>query len=63
MFVARRRLLGLSDPLYGWGDIPTGGVELYELPVNPRGSLIEPYVEELARKLTEVISKSLLEQA
>lgn len=51
LFGARSRLAGFSDPLYGWGDIAAKGVELIELPINPRGSLVEPFVAILAKEI------------
>ena len=53
LFGASKRLAGFRDPLYGWGNIATKGVELFELPINPRGSLVEPFVGILAKKLEE----------
>ena len=53
IFGASKRLAGFSDPLYGWGDVAAKGVELYELSINPRGSLVEPFVGMLAKKLEE----------
>jgi len=55
LFGASKRLAGFRDPLYGWGDVATKGVEIFELPVNPHGSLVEPYVGILAKKLEEAL--------
>ncbi|MBN1131125.1 MAG: amino acid adenylation domain-containing protein, partial [Chitinispirillaceae bacterium] len=38
LFVARKRLAGFNDPLWGWGAIARGGVIIHEIPVNPRGT-------------------------
>lgn len=40
-----------NDPLYGWGGVETGGVEVVELSVYPNGMLVEPFVRELAAEL------------
>jgi len=59
LFGARNRLAGFRDPLYGWGHIAAKGVELLELPINPRGSLVEPFVGMLAKKLNERLNHAL----
>lgn len=51
LFGAKKRLLGLTDPKYGWSRIAEKGIQLYELPIRPRASLVEPYVRMLAAKL------------
>ncbi len=51
VFVAQRRLAGMGDALDGWGKVPEGGVRVFELPISPRGSLIEPFVQTLAARL------------
>lgn len=47
-----------DDPLYGWGNGLTAGVDVYELSSYPAGMLVEPFVVELAEKL-----KSCLQEA
>ena len=61
LFGAQKRLAGFRDRLYGWGAVAQKGVELYELPMNPRGSLAEPYVSILAQKLRERLDKAITE--
>ncbi len=48
----------LSDPLHGWGDVSAGGIELIDLPVDPGGIFVEPYVQNLADGLRERIDKA-----
>jgi phthiocerol/phenolphthiocerol synthesis type-I polyketide synthase E len=48
LFVAERHLAGFGVPVGGWNDVAEGGVRVYSLPFSPRGSLIEPYVRQLA---------------
>jgi amino acid adenylation domain-containing protein len=48
LFVAERHLAGFGVSVGGWNDIAEGGVRVYSLPFSPRGSLIEPYVRQLA---------------
>jgi amino acid adenylation domain-containing protein len=59
LFGAKKRFAGLTDRLYGWGDIPKQVVELCELPMNPRGSLSEPFVKILASKLKEMLNTAI----
>jgi amino acid adenylation domain-containing protein len=59
LFMPDRHLAGFGDRLGGWGEVAQGGVRLYSLPFSPRGSLIEPYVEELASNLRECLDRAL----
>jgi thioesterase domain-containing protein len=59
LFLAKRHLAGYSDRLGGWGDVAQGGVRLYTLPISPRGSLVEPYVRQLASLLRGCIDHAL----
>ena len=54
----RRNYAFLRDPYNGWGEIAAGGLEIIELPSNPGGIFLEPYVETLARKLQEHIDQA-----
>jgi hypothetical protein len=51
LFIAERHLAGFDVHLGGWEEIAEQGVRLYSLPFDPRGSLIEPYVKQLASNL------------
>jgi len=55
VFVAERHLAGMSDRFDGWEKVAEGGVRLFILPISPRGSLIEPFVQVLAARLDECI--------
>lgn len=46
---------GYRDPLFGWGSIVRGGVEVHTLPVHPRGMLVQPFVRDLARGLERLL--------
>ena len=35
----------------GWGEVALGGMEIVNLPVNPHGMLVEPFVVHLAREM------------
>ena len=51
LFVVERHLAGFDAHLGGWGEFAQQGVRVYSLPFKPRGSLIEPYVRQLASHL------------
>jgi hypothetical protein len=53
--MAHRHLAGMGDGLGGWGRVAEGGVRLFILPISPRGSLVEPYVQVLAARLRECL--------
>ena len=46
------------DPLYGWGEFATNGIEAYEIPGSHVGIYKEPYVGMLASRLTDVLSEA-----
>jgi amino acid adenylation domain-containing protein len=58
IFKARKNYSYLHDPLLGWGEVITGPVEFIELPCNPGGLFMDPYVQSLADKLREEIDDS-----
>jgi pimeloyl-ACP methyl ester carboxylesterase len=49
----------LNGPELGWDKLAAGGLETYDLPVYPRGMLVEPFVELLAEKLKDCIQRAL----
>jgi hypothetical protein len=55
----RRNYAFLRDPFNGWGGIAAGGLEVIELPSDPGGIFIEPYVQTLAEKLKEQIDQAV----
>jgi thioesterase domain-containing protein len=59
LFIAERHLAGFGIPQGGWADIAQRGVRLFSLPFSPRGSLIEPYVRQLASVLRACIDQAL----
>jgi pyochelin synthetase len=54
----RRNYSFLRDPFNGWGQIAAGGLEIIELPSDPGGIFLEPYVQTLAQKLKEQIDRA-----
>ena len=59
LFLAERHLAGFDVPLGGWEEIAQSGVQLHSLPFSPRGSLIEPYVGQLARALRRCLDRKI----
>jgi hypothetical protein len=55
----RRNYAFLRDPYNGWGGIAAGGLEIIELPADPGGIFLEPYVQTLAQKLKEQIDQAV----
>jgi pyochelin synthetase len=55
----RRNYAFLRDPFNGWGEIAAGGLEVVELPSDPGGIFIEPYVQTLAEKLKQQIDQAV----
>jgi thioesterase domain-containing protein len=43
--------LGLADRSLGWSEVVRDGLEVHELPVYPRGMLVEPFCQRLAETL------------
>jgi amino acid adenylation domain-containing protein len=59
LFRPKKHYKGYDDYEFGWGTVAEGGVEVRELPVNPRGSLVEPFVQKLAEELKICIENTL----
>ncbi len=59
VFLAKRHLAGFRAPLGGWGEVAQGGVRLFSLPISPRGSLVEPYVGQLAQLLRGCLDRAM----
>lgn len=59
LFLPERRLAGFHDHLGGWGKVAQGGIRFYSLPNNPRGSLVEPYVGQLATILRDCLDRAV----
>jgi amino acid adenylation domain-containing protein len=55
----RRNYAFLRDPFNGWGEIAAGGLNLIELPSDPGGIFIEPFVQILAGRLKEHIDQAV----
>ena len=59
LFLAERHLAGFDVPLGGWQGVAARGVRVYQLPFSPRGSLIEPYVKQLAAILRKCLDRAI----
>ncbi|MGA2966913.1 MAG: condensation domain-containing protein [Terriglobales bacterium] len=59
VFLAKRHLAGFHIPLGGWGKVAQGGVQLFSLSISPRGSLVEPYVGQLAVLLRGCLDRAM----
>jgi hypothetical protein len=57
LFRPQRNYAFLRDPMNGWATVVAGGIELIDLPVDPGGIFVEPYVRTLAEKLRERIDR------
>jgi hypothetical protein len=58
LFRPKTYFAGCNRYDFGWGEVAQQGVEVRTLPVYPRGSLVEPFVRELAKQLKECIEKT-----
>jgi amino acid adenylation domain-containing protein len=59
LFLPERRLAGFHDHLGGWGNVAQAGIRFFSLPNRPRGSLVEPYVEQLAIILRDCLDRAI----
>jgi thioesterase domain-containing protein/acyl carrier protein len=46
---------GLTSPSLGWNEVVRNGPEIYELPVYPKGMLIEPFCRSLGETLKQCL--------
>jgi thioesterase domain-containing protein/acyl carrier protein len=58
LFLTIRCLLVFNDPKGGWADTIREGLEIYTLQGNPRASMTEPYVRDLAVKLRALLDET-----
>jgi hypothetical protein len=48
----KANFLGLDDPSLGWGEVVHDGLLVRNIPVYPKGMLVEPFVQMLAQELS-----------
>ncbi|MGH1362058.1 MAG: amino acid adenylation domain-containing protein [Calditrichia bacterium] len=58
LFQPVKSFAGFEDEFSGWSGLAEGGIDLQEMPLRPRGMMVEPFVKLLAEKLNVCISKS-----
>ena len=49
---------GLDDPTFGWGGLVGGGLSTHEVPIYPRGMLVEPFVQTLAEQVKAALAQA-----
>jgi thioesterase domain-containing protein/acyl carrier protein len=47
---------GLEDPTLGWSQVVREGLEVHDIPIYPKGMLVEPFVQLLAEELKACLS-------
>lgn len=47
----KRNFWGLNSPSFGWREVVGDGLEVHEIPIFPRGMIVEPFVRALAHEL------------
>ena len=57
LFRPKTHYAGYSEPDFGWGEVAQSGVEVHVLQVYPRGTLVEPFVQNLAMELKHCMAK------
>jgi len=58
LFLPERNFLGYGDKYFGWEGFATDGIDIQELPLSPRGMMVEPFVRILAEKLSKCIENA-----
>jgi amino acid adenylation domain-containing protein len=57
LFRPQKFFMGGNDPLFGWGELATAGVDVRWLPFNPRAMLVEPFVRKLACEVRDCLER------
>jgi amino acid adenylation domain-containing protein len=63
LFRPKKGFSGYDFATFGWEEFAEQGVNIQSLNVNPRGMLVEPFVQELAEKLKDSIDKASLQSS
>lgn len=58
LFLANKNLFGFNVPKGGWSDIINDKLEIVVLPVKPRGTMYEPHVRQLAKRLRILLAQT-----
>jgi thioesterase domain-containing protein/acyl carrier protein len=59
IFRPKKCFAGLDDPQLGWGKLTDLGLDIHDIPVNPKGMLVEPFVQLLGNELKDCINKAV----
>ena len=59
LFATERNLAGFEDGLSGWGEVARDGVQLFSLPIGPKASLVEAFVQQLAAILRDCLNQAM----
>ncbi|MCW8961269.1 MAG: thioesterase domain-containing protein, partial [Ignavibacteriaceae bacterium] len=59
LFKPMRDFAGMTDEYFGWGSLAEAGVKIVNVPADPRGMMVNPFVKILAKKLTQEIDYRL----
>jgi acyl transferase domain-containing protein/thioesterase domain-containing protein len=51
VFKPKLNFWGMNDSTFGWGKVIRDGMEVHEMPIYPKGMLVEPFVQNLATEL------------
>jgi thioesterase domain-containing protein/acyl carrier protein len=62
IFKPEAMFTNFNDPTLGWGNLVKGEIKVIELPVFPKGMLVEPFVQVLAEKLKKEIENAAKEK-
>ena len=49
---------GFDDPTFGWGGLVGSGLSTHEVPIYPRGMLVEPFVQTLAEQVRSALAQA-----
>ena len=58
VFKPKLNFWGMNDSTFGWGSVVRDGMEVHELPIYPKGMLVEPFVQNLAQELEECLKEA-----
>ncbi len=58
IFRPKRSFQGRNDPSLGWGGTVPEGLAVCEIPIYPRGMLVEPFIQKLAQELSACLKEA-----
>jgi amino acid adenylation domain-containing protein len=54
----KRYFAGLDSRSFGWGELLGPGLEVHEIPIYPKGMLVEPFCRDLANIVTQCLREA-----